>query len=308
MRSARSTTARLVAARPPVVDALDELVGADERAELLERILASEATAPAPVRSRRRRPRRARIATALVGAAAASLVATTLGARLWPGQSPRAARPAASRAETAQLLAYVTSAVASVEGIVVIDSSNGGVRSTFWTSTGGGSTTRWRYSINGRPSYDQTITEMNGRQTITNVDFAAHAWWTEQSPSQCGQSSCQTFGPTPGQVVQSLRTGEFRITGHPVVHGRPTIELTATYPGFSGTYTLLVDTASYLPLQSVNSVNTSPFTTTYTYLPDTPANVALLQVPIPPGFRHAARPITCSPSQLGPHETTFGCP
>ena len=93
-----------------------------------------------------------------------------------------------------------------------------------------------------------------------------------------------------------------------MLDGRPTIELTASYAGMSGSYEVFVDAQTYLPLKSINSINTSPFTTTYSYLPLTAANEALLQVPIPAGFRHVDHPISCTPSQLGSHGSTDGCP
>lgn len=327
MSSTRSTTERLAAARPPIVDRLHELVGADERAELLEQILAS----PVP-HTYRGRPRVRRLA-AVAMAGVVALGAAILAARTWPGRSTQPG-PVMSAA----LLAHMTSAAGHVHAVVVIDSTSDGVRSTFWALTNGGGPTRMRYSVDGRPSYDQTISNTDGRRTITNVDFAARAWWrvmaspvpgsgcaitlagrrasaagtpavpkgTEHSAGD--RASCQVFGPTPKDVVRGLDAGVFRIAGHPVIDGRRTIELTARYPGTSGTYVLFVEAETYLPVRTINSVNSSPFTTTYRYLPATRANLALLQVPIPAGFRHADGPISCNPSQLGPHGSPDGCP
>ena len=324
MSSTRSTTERLASARPRIADSLDQLVGAGERADLLERILASEPIEPDRLRHRPASMPRRRVRAALVGAAAAAVVVTAFAARVWPGQSPRQAGPLAS----AVLVSHITAAARSVDDVVVITSTNDGVRSTFWTLTRGGHATRMRYSIDGTPSYDQTISDAHGRRTITNVDFAARAWWREiSSPvpgdpcavalggggatataAQSSPPSCQVFGPTPREVVRSLDSGLFHITGHPVVDGRRAIKLTAHYPNTSGEYDLVVNARSYLPLLSVNSVNSPPFTTTYRYLRATPENLALLQVPIPSGFRHADKPVRCDPSQLGPHGSPDGCP
>ncbi len=337
MNRKRSATERLVAARPPVAGRLDELARAEERAQLLERILSADTTAvdPAhPASKRRTVPLRPAVAI-LAAAAVAALVATTLVVRPWPGQSPSVTGPIASHSAIV-LLSNVASAVAKVNAVAVITSTNDGVVSTFWTLTQGGHATRMRYSVDGNPSYDQTISTVNGRRIITNVDFAARAWWrvvaypvpgspcvsavgSGKAPrarattkasgsSDSSRSSCQVFGPTPGLIVQSIRTGVFSITGHPVVNGRPTIQVTAHYAGLSGTYQLFVDPTSHLPLMSINSVNSAPFTTTYRYLPETKDNMALLQVPIPPGFRHVDQPIRCDLSQLGPHGVPEGCP
>jgi hypothetical protein len=201
-----------------------------------------------------------------------------------------------------------------------------------------------RYSIGGEPSYDMAISTANGRTTMTVVDFPAHAWWTfaEQTlqqqnpclvaiPDTKGQSpatavfsttttpqgasrpdggtpSCSAFGPTPAQVVQSLNNGEFQIAGHPLLDGRPTIELTAQYPAAHSTLQLFVDASSYLPVKSINSSPGTTDSTYYTYLPASSANLGLLQVPIPTGFRQTDQPPRCSPSQLKPHETFFSCP
>lgn len=323
MSSTRSTTERLTSARPRIADSLDQLVGAGERAELLERILTSQPIERDQLRHRPASMPRRRVMTALVGAAAAAVVVTAFAARVWPGQSPRQAGPLAS----AVLVSHITAAARSVNDVVVITSTNDGVRSTFWTLTQGGHATRMRYSIDGMPSYDQTISDAHGRRTITNVDFAARAWWrVVSSPvpgdpcvvavggrgatagAESGPSSCQVFGPTPRQVVRSLNSGLFHITAHPVIDGRRAIKLTAHYPNTSGEYDLIVDARSFLPLLSVNSVNSPPFTTTYRYLRATWRNLALLQVPIPSGFRHAAQPVRCDPSQLGPHGSPDGCP
>ncbi|MGH3851221.1 MAG: hypothetical protein ACRDRT_16280, partial [Pseudonocardiaceae bacterium] len=255
-----------------------------------------------------------------------------LVAHTWTGRSSGGPVPRGSQAAT-MLLAHVTTTLAALDDVVVIDINNNGARSTFWTLTQGASATRMRYSVNGKPSSDQTISTLNGQQVTTNVDFAAHAWWTTTyslvkgnpcvvvkeptTPAVAvaapqaqadGSPSCQVFGPTPAQILKSLTAGEFTITGHPMFDGHPTIEITAHYPHTSGTYKLYVDAPSYLPIMSINSINTSPVTTTYNYLPSTPPNLGLLQAPIPPGFRHSDQPILCNPSELGPHETIFGCP
>ena len=326
MSFTRSSTERLASARPWIVDSLDQLVGAGERADVLERILASEPIERDQLRHRRASISRRPVRAALFGVAAAAVIVTAFAARVWPGQSPRQVGPLAS----AVLVSHITVAARSVDDVVVITSTNDGVRSTFWTLSDGGHATRMRYSINGTPSYDQTISDAHGRRTITNVDFAARAWWREilspvpghpcefvldgggatasASAAQSSPPSCQVFGPTPRQVVAGLNSGLFHVTGHPVVDGRRAIKITAHYPNTSGEYDLIVDARSYLPLLSVNSVNSPPFTTTYRYLRATQANLALLQVPIPSGFRHVDQPVRCNPSQLGPHGSPDGCP
>ena len=337
MKSVPYTEERLIAARPPVAEQVDRLVGPDERAHLLEQILGDDTKALGRL-GPRHGTRNRRRALATVGAAAALALLTTTAARVWPGQSSGNGKPVASSEAAVLLLAHVTSAVGSVNDVAVVNTVTDGVQSTIWTLTGDGSATRMRYSVDGHPDYDQTISTVNGLRTITNVDFAARAWWTETSPpvpgSPCattfgthastgtpatavprptGQTdqspvSCQTFGPTPQQIMQNINAAVFNITGHPTLNGQPTIEITAYYPNTKGSYRLFVDPKTFLPLQSINSVNTAPFTTTYTYLPAIPANMALLEVPIPSGFRHVPQPIFCNPTQLGMHHSPFGCP
>ena len=108
--------------------------------------------------------------------------------------------------------------------------------------------------------------------------------------------------------MQNLNAGEFQTTGHSLLDGRPTIELTAQYPAAHSTLQLFVDAATYLPVKSISSSPGTTDSTDYSYLPASSANLGLLQVPIPRGFRQADKPIQCSPSQLKPHETTFSCP
>jgi hypothetical protein len=269
-----------------------------------------------------------------------ALAAATFAVRPWAGGSVGGAKPVSSQPAMAILLAHVTTALDNVRGVVVIDTTaNDDVRSTFWTLTQGASGYRMSYSIGGKRNYDMAMS--NGLTTMTVVDFPAHAWWTVPlqpvQPGSCvvgiqankGQSaitapattipqaakgpdgdtsSCSPFGPTPGQVVQSLKAGEFQITGHPLLDGRPTIEITAQYPAAHSTLQLFVDASSYLPVMSINSSPGSTVSTNYSYLPATSANLDLLQVPIPAGFRQADQPIRCSPSQLKPHETIFSCP
>jgi hypothetical protein len=335
MRSTRSATERLSAARPLLADDLDELVSADERADLLDHIMGSDTTKLDPVPARRWSLPQGRIVAAVAGSVAIVLAVTTFGVRAWTG----GATPDSSPRTSATLLAAVTTAVDNVRAVVAIDSTaNDDVRSTFWTLTEGAGGYRMRYSIGGKPSYDMAISTANGRTTLTVVDFPAHAWWTFASQTQqdpClvaipagpgaaspatttpprgsrrtngGTPSCSAFGPTPAQVVQSLNTGEFQIAGHPLLDGRPTIELTARYPAAHSTLQLFVDASSYLPVKSINTSPGTTVSTDYSYLHASSANLGLLQVPIPTGFRQADQPIRCSPSQLKPHETIDSCP
>jgi hypothetical protein len=343
MRSTRSATERLAAARPLLADHLDELVSADERAHLLDHIMGSDTTELDPVPARRWSLPQGRIVAAVAGSVAIVLAATTLGVRAWTGGSAGGAKPDSSQRASATLLAAVTTALNNVRYVVVINSTAyDDVRSTFWTLTEGASGYRMSYSIGGKPSYDMALSTANGLTTMTVVDFPAHAWWTVTSqtlqqqdpcfvaiPDTGGQSaiatvatttqqgasrpdggtpSCSPFGPTPAQVVQSLNAGEVQTTGHPLLDGRPTIELTAQYPAAHSTLQLFVDASSYLPVKSINSSPGTTVSTDYSYLQASSANLGLLQVPIPPGFRQADQPIRCSPSQLKPHETIFSCP
>ena len=78
MSPTRFPTQRLIAAQPAIVESLDELVGAEERARLLEAILASEASDLRPAADRRRRRGQTRVVAVMVVVAAAAVVATTL--------------------------------------------------------------------------------------------------------------------------------------------------------------------------------------------------------------------------------------
>jgi len=99
------------------------------------------------------------------------------------------------------------------------------------------------------------------------------------------------FGPS--NLARDIASGAWRVVGRARVDGQPTIELTETDRGDNDTaleplpVRLWVNAQTYLPVRlvtgppdSIEGMGVQDFH----YLPPTPANLALLQVPIPPGY------------------------
>ena len=72
------------------------------------------------------------------------------------------------------------------------------------------------------------------------------------------------------------------MTGHQVVGGIDAITIT----GSSGRLTLLVNPATYLPVQ----LSIGPLQMHFQWLPPIPANLAELKVAVPAGFQHVPPP------------------
>jgi hypothetical protein len=91
----------------------------------------------------------------------------------------------------------------------------------------------------------------------------------------------------PAALAQEITKGLWRVTRRGVVHGQQAIELTETPAGhYQPLPTLLwVNAHTYLPLRMVNGAGRRDWAQTdWYYLRPTPAHLAPLGVPIPPGY------------------------
>jgi hypothetical protein len=91
----------------------------------------------------------------------------------------------------------------------------------------------------------------------------------------------------PAALAQEITKGLWRVTRRSRVHGQQAIELTETPTGhYQLLPTLLwVNAHTYLPLRMLNGAGTRDWAQMdWYYLRPTPAHLALLRVPIPPGY------------------------
>ena len=91
----------------------------------------------------------------------------------------------------------------------------------------------------------------------------------------------------PAALAQEITKGLWRVTGRGRVHGQQAIELTETPAGHYQPLptSLWVNAHTYLPLRMLNGAGLRNWAQMdWYYLRPTPAHLALLRVPIPPGY------------------------
>jgi hypothetical protein len=95
----------------------------------------------------------------------------------------------------------------------------------------------------------------------------------------------------PARLIKGIASGLWRVVGHTSLDGQPAIQLSETGHAFEPLpVTLWVDAQTYLPIRLVSGTadaDTGEGVTDFSFLPPTAANLALLQVPIPPGYPQA---------------------
>lgn len=102
----------------------------------------------------------------------------------------------------------------------------------------------------------------------------------------------QTPSPRGADLVKEIARGQWRIVGHTRLRGQPAIKLAEATKVVKSDYRTVpgrpvffwVSTASYLPLRVIWAEGRWAETDNWYYLPPTKANLAHLQVPIPPGY------------------------
>ncbi len=148
------------------------------------------------------------------------------------------------------------------------------------------------YSPSGQRVFDVGISNANGSATQTAVIYRTSTWWTApETASEPGSSGCAegsihlTSGPGngwPAFIRSQLSCGAYMVAGHQVVDGIDAIKIT----GLPGQLTLLVNPATYLPVQ----LTVGPLQMHFQWLPPTLANLAPLKVSVPAGFRQVPPP------------------
>jgi len=92
---------------------------------------------------------------------------------------------------------------------------------------------------------------------------------------------------SPAGLAKAVANGQWRVTGRTRMAGQPAIELTETRTGVYRPLptTLWVNARTHLPIRMNNGVGRMWAQTNWHYLRPTAGNMALLQVPVPRGFR-----------------------
>ncbi|HEY6311208.1 MAG TPA: hypothetical protein VIY52_10445 [Streptosporangiaceae bacterium] len=127
---------------------------------------------------------------------------------------------------------------------------------------------------------------------IIDVEYGTRTWSRQKSSSVLLAGSL-----SPSLIRDQIASGRFTVVGTVRLQGRQAVEITwSQSPGpITVATTLWVDAQSYVPLRSVDIMRAGPNhsllgtdTTDYQILPATPANLDLLNPPIPAGFRQTA--------------------
>jgi hypothetical protein len=97
-------------------------------------------------------------------------------------------------------------------------------------------------------------------------------------------------GLRPAALAREIAKGHWRVTGRTHLNGQQAIQLTETPAGiYQPLPTLLwVNARTYLPLRMIQGVNRPVWgQIDWYFLKPTAANLALLRVPIPAGYRRS---------------------
>ncbi len=148
------------------------------------------------------------------------------------------------------------------------------------------------FTASGRYVFDLGITLRNGTATATAVLYGSRTWWTATGGSSsggrpgCVQGGTIRLSAGPGNgwpafIRSQLACGAYSVIGRQVVGGIDTIKIAGPY-GFA----LWVNPETYLPVQ----LAIGPTRDYFQWLPATQANLDLLKVSIPAGFKQVAPP------------------
>lgn len=90
----------------------------------------------------------------------------------------------------------------------------------------------------------------------------------------------------PASLAREIAAGQWRIIGRTHLNGQPALVLSETRKGSYRPLPvyLWVNARSYLPLRMVDGPASGYSVLTWSFLKPTPANLALLNVPVPPGY------------------------
>ena len=270
------------------------------------------------------RPRQLRL---ILPAAAAAAAALGLAVALLPGPgSPHpapSALPAAASVAKAMLTAF-DAAAGDIEYETVTGTKDGATVDVYrgWSwpaqpAAGQRTISRTLFSEATRPGsavrpvedteVDSVTPPANASDQVTLVCFRGTTppgcgfgdantppgtWSRSTAQGQFGSdvSAGATFNPA--RLVHGIASGAWRVVGHTTLDGQPAIELSGTSDAAFTPLpvTLWVDAQTYLPIRLISgaaAADTGLDVIDFSFLPPTAANLAVLQVPIPPGYPQA---------------------
>lgn len=270
---------------------------------------ASTVRAPAGAAERARKTaRRRRLGRGLAaGAPAVGLAAGLLVAVSSPG-APPAAHPASQahtplahtpREQSAVLtVAYVSSrasaALSRSSGLIVRTTVKGSVS---WQDLATGAARYQQLGPGGKPGSDD-ITSFHGRtEHRVFIDYTTRTWW--QLTSKVPAVPAKPAPPGALPVAGNSASGQVTILGRRTLNGRDTILVRYGPPrGFKPSATqqwpterVWLDAASYLPLRITITGAGTAQEQNLTWLTATPANLAILRVTPPAGFKQVPPPL-----------------
>lgn len=216
---------------------------------------------------------------AIVGAAAAAIIAAIVSAGL-PSPSPP---PAATSLVLTAVRRALVNTGHDIEEVHSTVSFGVQLSSASWVDVATGAC-RTDTAVNGKPSL--TVWVEHGKATL--IDYGAREWWTRPAPGV----ACEPL--TPKTIAHDLSTGHYTVAGHATVDGQASLKLvtTTTTTGLhpvTKVLTLWVNAATYLPIRSTSSGHLTE-QTTFTWLPATAANTAMLKISIPAGLQRVSTP------------------
>lgn len=165
-----------------------------------------------------------------------------------------------------------------------------------------GSTVRWSYqgrmslsafSTTGRRVFASRTTVAHGKAATVVVIYRDATWWRAAgqagrgpAPSACGPDVSIGPGGWSAFIRGELSCGEYATDGRQRIDGMDAIKIT----GDKGLETLWVNPVTYLPVRAVFTFGRLRTQTEFRWLRPTPANLARLSRPVPPGFRQVPPP------------------
>jgi hypothetical protein len=100
-------------------------------------------------------------------------------------------------------------------------------------------------------------------------------WSVASFRAAVGSDFSPGAGPSPATIAHNIITGQWRVVRRARLDGQPALELRDDRAAIP-VAPLWVNARTHLPIRNGGE--------DYTYLPPTPANLALLRVPIPAGL------------------------
>jgi hypothetical protein len=258
-------------------------------------------------RQRRRVVRAAVAASTAAVAAATAAVIVAAGVAVGGQPAHRTAGPAAPQVRNAAyLVRHIERALTGASGRIMYESTYGmpaaygGHRPLidFWSYRG---VTKSEKGLDGKALVVDAERISGGMATDVIVDYSNKTWWrsvSASSPLSYALSGCVGPAddyPDPGTaawapyVRRTLACGGYRIAGKARIGGQDVIKIIGTAKDLNSRYvpqTFFVSATTYLLIRELIPFGHRDFR----WLRPTSANLALLKITIPAGFRHVRPP------------------